>query len=91
MLGRNVGSDDVSDGYRVGANYLPQHTGIIPLYSRNTAKQVETERAEFRKRMDREMRFGEQAQTGNSPGLRKLVPVGFADGAQLQVFNDAFK
>ena len=91
-LGRNVGTDDLSDGHRIWPPTISLSTPAkIPFGPRNTAKQVQAERAKLGKGVAGEMRFGEQAEAGNSPSLRKLMPLGFADRPQLQIANDPLK
>jgi hypothetical protein len=37
------------------------------------------------------MRLGQQAESGNPSGLRKLMPVRFPHGSELQIADDSLK
>src|SRR5271166_2800131 len=60
-----------------------QRSFKIPHFTRDAAEQVEAERPVLRERVTGEMRFREQAETGNAPGVRELVPLRLSHGAEL--------
>lgn len=61
----------------------------IPLGARNTAKKIEAKRIVLGKGMAGDVRFREQAEAGDAAGSWKLMPLRFADGAQLHPANHA--
>jgi hypothetical protein len=63
----------------------------IPFNTWNAAEKIQTERAVLRKRMTREVRFGEKAKPGNATGSGKLMPLRFANGTELHFADDAVK
>ena len=70
---------------------LPQNSLEIPLRARNTAEQIQTERAVLRKRVTREVRLREKTQAGDPAGAGKLMPLGLLDGPQSHLPDDAVK
>ena len=70
---------------------LTKHSFEVPLRARNTAKEIEAERAVLGKGVAREMGFREEAKAGDSSGPGKLMPLGFAHGAELHLPNDVVK
>jgi hypothetical protein len=63
----------------------------IPLSARNTAENIQAKRIVFGKGMAGDVGFGEQAKAGDSAGPWKLMPLRFADGAQLQAANHSME
>ena len=61
----------------------------IPFVARNAAKKIQAKGIVFGKGVARDMRFGEQAKAGDAARARELMPLRFADGAQLHATNHA--
>ncbi len=61
----------------------------VPLCAGNTAKEIEAQRAVLRKRMAGKMGLCEKAEAGDPSGAGKLMPLRFADRAELHFPNDA--
>ena len=70
---------------------LPQNSFEIPLRVRHTTKQIQTERAVFRKRVTREVRLREKTEAGDPAGAWKLMPLRLLDGSQSHLPDDAVK
>ena len=70
---------------------LPQNGFEIPFGARNTAEEIEAERAMFWKGVTREVRLREKAKAGDPSGAGKLMPLRFGDGPELHLANDAAK
>ena len=64
---------------------LPQNRFEIPFGARNTAEEIQAERAVLRKGVTRQVRLREKAKTGDPSGDRKLMPLRFADRPKLHL------
>jgi hypothetical protein len=71
------------DRNTVRAEKLPQIRFEIPFGAGNTAEKIEAERTVFGKRVTREMGLREEAKAGDSARAGELMPLRFADGAEL--------
>ena len=63
----------------------------IPFGARNAAKQIQAKRIVLGKGMAGDVGFREQAKTGDAASSWKLMPLCFADGAQLHAANHSVK
>ena len=63
----------------------------IPFGARKAAKQIQAKGIVLGKGMAGDVRFREQAKTGDAAGPGKLMPLRSADGTQFQAANHAMK
>ena len=63
----------------------------IPFVARNTAKKIQAQRIVLGKGMASDVGFRKQAKASNAAGPGKLMPLRFADGAQLHTANHAME
>ena len=63
----------------------------IPFGARNAAKEIQAKRIVLGKGMAGDVGFREQAKTGDAASSWKLMPLCFADGAQLHAANHAME
>lgn len=70
---------------------LLQRCFKIPFRARNATKKIEAKRIVLGKGMAGDVGFRKQAQAGDAAGSWKLMPLRFADGAQLHAANHPMK
>src|SRR5947207_3600803 len=87
-VGRCIGPLQAADIHPLSAKDSLQAGFKLPLRAGAAAKQVQAERAVFREGMAGEMRFGEQAKSGDATRLGKLPPLSFAARMQVEVADD---
>ena len=63
----------------------------IPLFTRNTAKKIETNGAEFREGMTRKMRFCQQTKAGDSASVGELMPLRFSHRPEAKAEDNPLK
>ena len=61
----------------------------IPFGARNATKKIQAKRIVLGKGMTGDVRFGEQAETGDATGSGEYMPLRFANGPQLHTANHA--
>ena len=59
----------------------------IPVGAGNAAKEIQAKRIVLGKRVAGDVRLRKQAKTGDAASAGKLMPLRFADGAQLHAAN----
>ena len=62
-----------------------------PLRAWHAAEEIEAQRSEFGESVTGQVRLGEQAESGNPAGLRKLMPARFTHAPELQVADNFLK
>jgi hypothetical protein len=70
---------------------LLQRRFKIPFISRNAAKKIKAKRIVLGKSVAGDVRFGEEAKASDAAGARKLMPLRYADRAQLHAANHAME
>jgi len=65
-----------------GAKFFLEMLLEVPVLARLATEQIQAQPTELRKRVARQVRFGEHDKSGHSSGSRKLVERGFMERMQ---------
>ena len=82
---------DAPDADRAGRELALQTRAEIPIRARPATEDVEAKRMILGKRVAGKMRFRQQADAGDAPGSRKLVPGCISDGMECERLGQLIK